>query len=71
MYRYVVFLIAMLLLGACSSDKDKDKNDNPRNGNPTPGDTAPEFTLPTSDGETVTLSDYEEPVLLFFHMAEG
>jgi len=67
MYRYVVFLIAMLLLGACSSDKnkDKDKNDNPR------GDTAPDFTLPTSDGETVTLSDYEEPVLLFFHMAEG
>lgn len=69
MYRYVVLLIAMLLLGACSSDKDE--NEYFRSGNPTPGDTAPDFTLPTSDGETVTLSDYKEPVLLFFHMAEG
>lgn len=36
------------------------------------GDTAPDFSLPASDGRTVTLSDYaEKPVLLFFHMAVG
>ncbi|HEX3052572.1 MAG TPA: hypothetical protein VHP83_18065 [Aggregatilineaceae bacterium] len=71
MYRYVVLLIAMLLLGACSSDKDE--NDNSRSGNTTPdaGVAAPDFTLASSDGEMVSLADYEQPVLLFFHMAEG
>ena len=33
---------------------------------------APAFTLPSSDGSTVSLSDYAgQPVLLYFHMANG
>ena len=33
---------------------------------------APAFTLPASDGSTVSLSDYAgQPVLLYFHMANG
>ncbi|GAB4415503.1 MAG: hypothetical protein Kow00106_10910 [Anaerolineae bacterium] len=37
------------------------------------GDAAPFFSLPASDGSTVTLDDYrgKQPVLLFFHMADG
>jgi hypothetical protein len=38
-----------------------------------PGDNAPAFTLPTSSGGDVTLTDYvgEKPVLLYFNMALG
>lgn len=37
------------------------------------GDRAPTFTLPTSTGGEVALTDYvgEKPVLLYFHMAVG
>jgi len=37
------------------------------------GDRAPDFSLLTADGNTVSLSDYrgEQPVLLYFHMALG
>lgn len=37
------------------------------------GDTAPDFTLTNTDGSAYTLSDHlgEQPVLLFFHMADG
>jgi hypothetical protein len=37
------------------------------------GDKAPDFTLSTPTGETVSLSDYSgsQPVLLYFHMAMG
>ena len=36
-------------------------------------DQAPEFTLPSSEGERVSLDKYvgKQPVLLFFHMAVG
>jgi hypothetical protein len=37
------------------------------------GDEAPDFTLSTPSGRTVSLSDYtgSQPVLLYFHMAVG
>lgn len=38
------------------------------------GDAAPDFTLPTSKGTTVSLSDFTnsgKPALLYFHMAVG
>ncbi|MBU1494746.1 MAG: peroxiredoxin family protein [Actinobacteria bacterium] len=36
------------------------------------GSDAPAFSLPDSTGGTVALGDYgDEPVLLFFHMADG
>ncbi len=37
------------------------------------GDRAPDFSLQTADGDTVSLSEYrgEQPVLLYFHMALG
>lgn len=36
------------------------------------GDDAPDFTLPAASGATVSLADYAgEPVLLYFHMADG
>lgn len=36
------------------------------------GSPAPDFTLPASDGHTVSLDDYTgQPVLLYFHMANG
>lgn len=35
-------------------------------------DLAPAFTLPSSDGSQVSLADYAgQPVLLYFHMANG
>jgi hypothetical protein len=42
------------------------------NGGLSLGDTAPGFELPDSAGGTVSLADFAgEPVLLYFHMAEG
>ena len=37
------------------------------------GDPAPSFTLPSANGEQVSLADYQgkQPVLLYFHMALG
>lgn len=36
------------------------------------GDAAPDFSLVSAGGETVSLDDYSgQPVLLYFHMAMG
>ena len=60
----VVILIAGILLSACDSNSSTNQI---RVGNP-----APDFTLNNSGGSPVSLSDYKgQPVLLFFHMAEG
>ena len=53
-------VILMLVLSACGSSELSE------------GDEAPDFTLPAADGSSVSLSDYQgEPVMLFFHMANG
>jgi len=59
----VLLLIATVLLQACSSTPEGIEV----------GAQAPDFTLPSSEGTPVSLSDYtgEQPVLLFFHMANG
>jgi len=58
---FVLFLVS-ILAQACSSQGDL-----------AVGDQAPGFTLPSTTGTDVSLSDYtgEGPVLLYFHMALG
>lgn len=84
-WRLTGALVTALLLGAilaaCGGDEDDDatpepaaSNDNFAQSSLSRGQQAPDFTLPTSDGATVSLSDYaaqDQPVLLFFHMAGG
>lgn len=73
-----VALVAVLLgmvLAACGGDDDKSPQvvNHDEQSRFSLGDPAPAFTLPTADGGTVSLADYqgEQPVLLFFHMAVG
>ena len=61
----LVAVIGVMLLGlglaACGEDEGAAE------GSPAPG-----FALPDSKGGTVSLADYgDEPVLLYFHMADG
>lgn len=60
----VAFLIvlAAVVLAACSQEKELKV-----------GDSAPDFSLPSANGSTVALSDFQDqrPVLLYFHMAMG
>ena len=57
-----VFGFALLSLSACGGG-----------GELAVGDPAPAFSLPTSQGSTVSLGDYvgTKPALLYFHMAVG
>ena len=59
------FLFVMAIsLAACGRSSNDDEI---AVGNP-----APDFSLTNSDGNTVTLAEYQgQPVLLFFHMAGG
>ena len=60
----VVLLTTGILLSACDGNSSSSQI---RVGNP-----APDFTLNNSGGSPVSLSEYKgQPVLLFFHMAEG
>jgi len=56
-------LLGLLVQGCSSSNQAK----------LSVGEKAPDFTLPSATGDTVSLSDYlgRQPVLLYFHMAEG
>ena len=58
-----IVMAASLILPACSSGPEVIAV----------GEKAPDFSLPTSSGGEVSLSDYKgsKPVLLFFHMAVG
>ena len=60
----VIVLLMMGTLAGCSGGKQE---------NLAIGDTAPDFTLPATNGKNVSLEDYKgkQPVLLYFHMAVG
>lgn len=68
MYRWFAFLAAALalLLAACSGAAPQSEA-----GAIAVGQPAPDFSLPSATGETVSLSQYESSVLLYFHMAGG
>jgi peroxiredoxin len=54
----------VLMLAACSTQSEAASS--------LVGSTAPDFTLPNTDGGQTSLSDYQgTPVLLYFHMAVG
>jgi cytochrome oxidase Cu insertion factor (SCO1/SenC/PrrC family) len=70
--RFTLYLLALplvLLVAACSSGDSATPTPEERIR---PGVEGPDFTLPASDGSTVSLADYQgRPVLLYFHMAMG
>jgi cytochrome oxidase Cu insertion factor (SCO1/SenC/PrrC family) len=60
----VILLTAGILLTACDTNSSSNQIH--------VGNLAPDFILSNSDGSPVSLSEYKgQPVLLFFHMAEG
>jgi thioredoxin-dependent peroxiredoxin len=63
-WKFFLFVLAVLLLSACGGQAQSGLK---------VGDTAPNFTLQSADGQTVSLSGYvgKQPVLLYFHMANG
>lgn len=62
-----VLLFFLLIAGILMTSCGNSASDQIGIGNP-----APDFTLNNSEGTPVSLSDYNgQPVLLFFHMAEG
>ncbi len=58
----IIILVAVIFLSACSQQKEI-----------AVGNNAPDFSLPSPTGSTVSLSDFRDqrPVLLYFHMAMG
>jgi uncharacterized lipoprotein YajG len=58
----IIILVAVIFLSACSQQKEI-----------AVGNNAPDFSLPSATGSTVSLSDFRDqrPVLLYFHMAMG
>jgi cytochrome oxidase Cu insertion factor (SCO1/SenC/PrrC family) len=67
MGRRVVALLALLLLApACRGNSDGGSQLGER-------DRAPDFTLPSAEGERVALGDFADrkPVLLYFSMGPG
>lgn len=69
--RSLALVLLLSLLGAALAACGSDKKESPKTGLAV-GDAAPAFALPASDGSNVSLDAYRgQPVLLFFHMADG
>lgn len=70
-WAFLPVLAGLMLFTACAtSDGDTDnKDDEMKSGNIDVGDTAPEFSLPDQDGNTVSLSQYrgKSSVVLYFY----
>jgi len=63
--RFAVVMAAVLVgVAACGSDDGG-------GGGLALGDPAPPFSLSSARGGDVSLSDFDGPVLLYFHMADG
>jgi len=60
----ILLVLTALLVAACGDDDGGDAG-------LAVGDEAPAFSLGASEGSTVSLADYDDPVFLFFHMADG
>jgi cytochrome oxidase Cu insertion factor (SCO1/SenC/PrrC family) len=57
-------VLAALSLAACGGDDDE--------AGLAVGDDAPAFSLPAAGGGQISLDDFrDQPVLLYFHMADG
>lgn len=71
-YVWVSLLLA-LALAACGGEEEPAATLSPAaDEGLVVGADAPAFTLPASDGSTVSLGDFAgKPVLLYFHMAVG
>jgi hypothetical protein len=60
---YAAAVLAALAFAACGGDDDPGL---------AVGDEAPGFSLPAAGGGQVSLADYRnQPILLYFHMADG
>jgi hypothetical protein len=61
---FVVIFLSVAILAGCTAGGEGQLN---------VGESAPEFSASTADGQMISLSDYQnkQPVLLFFHMAVG
>ena len=71
----LVSLVAAMTVfsSGCRETKPDSLSEEVKSGPLSLGDIAPEFTLPSADGQLVSLSDFKgkNNVLLFFHMAYG
>lgn len=69
--RSLAFALLLGLLGALLSACGSEEKGSAGEGLAV-GDVAPAFSLPAAGGGTVSLAAYRgQPVLLFFHMADG
>lgn len=70
---FILFLLVTLLVSCKSKEKDIPSTQSTQPEGLSVGSVAPSFSLPSTDGQTVSLADYvnKQPVLLYFHMAVG
>jgi AhpC/TSA family len=65
-FSRLLALVAALILATCGGDPGPQRSIDE-------GDAAPDFTLPSAEGGTISLSSYvgAKPVLLYFSMGPG